>query len=318
MSLFSKKIAASHQNFIRMLFMLLFVSSVALGANTEASTSIVDSSGNRVTVAKPFTRIISLYSAHTENICSLGGKNQLVGISKTDDFPLEILGKPRFSYREDPEKFIARTPDLVLVRPMIERSYPQFIDKLRRAGIAVISLQPNSVGEMFSYWKNLGILTGRQKEAEEMIQTFKNRLGAVQLKINEIPSDTRPMVYFQSIHKKMKTFAPQSIGVFVLEQAGGINIAADATQVRTTNIGYYGKEKLLSHGEEIDFFLAQHGRMNPVAKETIMQEPGFGAIRAVRENRVFLIEEALVSRPTMRVLEGIEQLYTIFYPIHQE
>lgn len=116
----------------------------------------------------------------------------------------------------------------------------------------------------------------------------------------------------------MKTFAPESIGVFVLEQAGGINIAADANQVRSTNIGYYGKERLLSRGGEIDFFLAQHGRMNPVAKETIIQEPGFGAIKAIREDNVFLIEEALVSRPTMRILEGIEQLYAILYPGNQE
>lgn len=302
---------------VALFFTLLFFSLTVL-ANAEVAPSIADSSGNTITVSKPFTRIISLYSAHTENICSLGGENQLVGISRTDDYPSRILEKPRFSYREDPEKFIALAPDLVLVRPMIERSYPQFIDKLRRAGIVVISLQPNSVGEMFDYWKSLGVLTGRQKEADEMVQIFKDRLFKVQQKVSEIPPDTRPKVYFQSIHKKMKTFAPESIGVFVLEQAGGVNIAADANQVRSTNIGYYGKERLLSRGGEIDFFLAQHGRMNPVAKETIIQEPGFGAIKAIRENNVFLIEEALVSRPTMRILEGIEQLYAILYPGNQE
>lgn len=295
---------------------LLLVMFTAAFAGANPLPYIVDSSGNTLAMSKPFTRIISLYSAHTENICSLGGANQLVGISRTDDFPPAVLDKPRFSYREDPEKFIGMTPDLVLVRPMIERSYPQFIDKLRRAGIVVISLQPNSVGEMFEYWKTLGILTGRQKEADEMIQTFQDRLDAFQQQLNGIPAHKRPKVYFQSIHKKMKTFAPESIGVFVLEQAGGINIAADASQVRSTNIGYYGKERLLSRGEEIDFFLAQHGRMNPVTRETIIQEPGFGAIRAIREDKVYLIEESLVSRPTMRILDGIEQLNSIFYPDH--
>ncbi len=68
----------------------------------------------------------------------------------------QSLGKPRFSYREDPEKFLAVHPDLVLVRPMIERSYPQFINKLKQAGITVISLQPNSIDEMFGYWQDLG------------------------------------------------------------------------------------------------------------------------------------------------------------------
>lgn len=279
-----------------------------------ASSLIVDSSGNTVAVPQPFTRIISLYSAHTENICSLGGQNQLVGISRSDDFPLSILDKPKFSYREDPEKFIAIKPDLVLVRPMIERSYPQFIAKLRQAGITVISLQPNSIDAMYDYWRTLGVLTGREKEAEEMIQGFQDGLAAFSRRLRNTPAAQRPKVYFQSIHKKMKTFAPESIGTFVLEQAGGINIAADASQVRTTNIAFYGKEQLLSRGAEIDFFLAQHGRMNPVTKDTIIQEPGFGAIKAIRENKVYLIEEALVSRPTVRILAGIKQLYTILYP----
>ena len=237
-----------------------------------------------------------------------------MGISTSDDYPPSITDKPRFSYREDPEKFIALHPDLVLVRPMIERSYPQFINKLKQAGITVISLQPNNVEEMFGYWKKLGILTGQETQAEEMITVFQSRLQLVQDRLKDIKFDQRPKVYFQSIHKKMKTFAPESIGLFVLEQAGGINIASDAQQVRQTNIAFYGKEQLLSHGPEIDIFLAQHGRMNPVDVDTIINEPGFGAIKAVHEKKVYLIEEELVSRPTLRIVDGIEQLNTLFFP----
>lgn len=276
--------------------------------------TVVDSSGQTISVPKPFKKIISLYSAHSENLCSLGAEDLLVGISRSDDYPSSITSKPRFSYREDPEKFIALQPDLVLVRPMIERSYPQFIDKLKQAGIAVASLQPNSVDEMFGYWDKLGILTGHEAQAKEMIAVFKSRLKVVHDSLKDVTVNERPKVYFQSIHKKMKTFAPESIGVFVLEQAGAINIAADAKQVRNTNIAFYGKEQLLSHGPVIDIFLAQHGRMNPVEVSTIINEPGFGAIKAVQNGQVYLIEEALVSRPTLRILDGIEELNALFYP----
>ncbi len=296
-----------------LLFLLcwLFLPMTTLANNEE---SIIDSSGQSITVSKPCKRIISLYTAHTENLCSMGAEDLLVGISTTDDYPPSISDKPRFSYREDPEKFIALHPDLVLIRPMIERSYPQFIDKLRQAGITVISLQPNNVGEMFDYWRSLGVLTGHEAQAGEMITVFQSRLRSVQDRLKNVPADRRPRVYFQSIHKKMKTFAPDSIGLFVLEQAGGINIATDAKQVRQTNIAAYCKEQLISHGPEIDIFLAQHGRMNPVEIDTILNEPGFGAIKAVQEGRVYLIEEELVSRPTLRIMEGIEQLNALFYP----
>lgn len=293
------------------LLCLLFLPPICM-ANAEKT--VIDNSGQTIKVATPFTRIISLYSAHTENLCSLGAQDLLVGISRSDDYPASITGKPRFSYREDPEKFIALQPDLVLVRPMIERSYPQFINKLKQAGITVVSLQPNSVEEMFSYWEKLGILTGHEAQAKEMITVFQSRLKLVRDSLKGVKADQRPIVYFESIHKKMKTFAPESIGAFVLDQAGAINIAVDAKQVRKTNIAFYGKEQLLSRGPEIDFFLAQHGRMNPVEIATIINEPGFGAIKAVRNGQVYLIDEALVSRPTLRILDGIEELNALFYP----
>ncbi len=260
-----------------------------------------------------YNRIISLYSAHTENLVSLGAGDQIIGISTSDDYPEEILTKPRFSYREDAEKFIAARPDLVLVRPMIERSYPQLLDKLRQAGITIISLQPTSMAGIYEYWKKLGRLAGKVTNSEIMIDSFKKALAESEKQTVTVVMEKRPRVYFEAIHKKMKTFAPQSIAIFVLEQAGGLNIADDATQMRKTNIAAYSKEHILSKAEDIDVFIAQHGRMNPVNKEMILQEPGFMAIKAVREGRVFLIEEQLVSRPTLRILDGIRKIHGFLY-----
>ena len=262
----------------------------------------------------PYSRIISLYSAHTENLVSMGAADKLIGISTSDDYPPEILDKPRFSYRQDAEKFIAARPDLVLVRPMIERSYPQLLEKLRQAGIVVVSLQPTSIDTIYAYWQELGRLSGQEAESVALCESFAAQLRRISQKTDSVPENKRPRVYFESIHKKMKTFAPQSIAIFVLEHAGGINAAADASQLRKTNIAAYGKEHILAKSDEIDIFVAQQGRMNPVTKKIIEEESGFQAIRAVRENRVYLIEEQLVSRPTLRIIEGIEKLYGYFYP----
>jgi len=303
----------------RKLFFLLGLFTIfsAPSVNAEQLLNITDNSGRNIPLGKPFSRIISLYSAHTENLCSLGAEEQIVGISQSDDYPLYILDRRRFSYREDAEKFIAARPDLVLVRPMVERSYPQFIKKLELAGITVVSLQPGSVEELFDYWKTLGTLTNKAEQADEMIFSFKAGLKKVQDRLADIPADSRPKVYFESIHRKMKTFSQNGIAMYVLGQAGGINIATDAKQVRKTNIAAYSKERILNHASEIDIFLAQRGRMNPVSLQDIQEEPGFNAIKAVRENQVFLIEESLVSRPTFRILEGIEKLNALFFPVNK-
>ena len=279
----------------------------------DQPTRIVDAAGRELTITRPFTRIISLYPAHTENLASLGLDDEIIGIGSSDDYPPRLLERPRFSYREDAERFIAARPDLVLIRPMIARAYPQLIALLEEAGITVASLQPTSVEGIFTYWRQLGILTGREEQARRMVDDFERELAAIRVQVAAIEPQRRPRVFFSAIHRRMKTFAPQSIAIFVLEEAGGINVATDAPRVRQTNIADYGKERILAKGAEIDLFLAQQGRMNPISREDIFNEPGFGAIRAVREGRVELIDERIVSRPTLRILDGIRRVHTILY-----
>lgn len=294
---------------------LLVVSALFFASiNLAGAGELTDDNGRTIRFTKPFTRIISLYPAHTENLFSLGLDEEIVGVAKNDAFPAASLSKRKFHYREDAEKFIAAQPDLVLVRPMIMRSYPQLMEQLEKAGVTVVSLQPTSVEAMFSYWRKLGVLTGRETEAVAMAARFKEELAALNRRTADLGLQERKKVYFEAIHRKMKTFMPTSLAIFALESAGGINIAADASQVRTTNIAYYGKERILAKGGDIDIFLAQQGVMNRVDADVILQEPGFMAIKAVKEGRICFIDEQLVSRPTLRLLEGIKQIGAMLYP----
>jgi len=112
----------------------------------------------------------------------------------------------------------------------------------------------------------------------------------------------------------MKTFSPDSMAIFALETAGGINTADDAAPVRKTNIAGYGKERILSRAAQIDVYLAQYGAMNRPTVAMIKNESGFKAIKAVKDNQIFIIDEQIVSRPTLRLLEGIHEIGKILYP----
>ena len=241
----------------------------------------------------------------------MGAGKQIVAVDRSDH---QLPDLPQISFRDDPERLLALKPDLVLVRPMISRAYPQLVSRLTRSGVHVVSLQPASVDELFRYWQTLGRLSGHEKEAQDMIARFGRGLQDIKQQVETIPLKKRQRVYFESIHKRMKTFAPGSIAIFVLESAGGINVAADATQVRKTNIAAYGKEHILAKAGVIDVFLAQKGRMNPVTVAMIKAEPGFQVIKAVKNNRIYLVDEKLVSRPTMGLLQGISQVFNLLYP----
>jgi iron complex transport system substrate-binding protein len=278
----------------------------------QSPNLIIDQAGRRVVVQEPFKRVISLYGAHTENLFSLGLSHEIIGVTQNDDFPPQAMDKAKFSYHDDPEKFIAARPDLVLIRPMVDRGYPQFVTMLEKSGITIVSLQPGTVDEMFTYWSILGLLTGKQNRAHQMITIFQKSVG----KFKDLTGTQgdRKRVYFEAIHSKMKTFAPNSMAVFTLENAGGMNVAADAKPVRNTNIAYYGKERILSRASEIDVYLAQYGAMNRPTIAMIKQEPGFNVIKAVVTDQIYLVDEKIVSRPTMRLLEGIFTIGKYLYP----
>jgi iron complex transport system substrate-binding protein len=286
----------------------------AIGApfRIEGHNVIIDQAGRKLTVDNPFKRIISLYGAHTENLFYLGLNDEIIGVSRNETYPPQALPKPVFSYREDPEKFLAIRPDLVIIRPMIDRGYPQFVSMLEKKGITIISLQPGNVADMYVYWQILGLLSGKQQRAMKMISQFKAAIS--DFKLLTAAKTTKKRVYFEAIHSKMKTFSPDSMAVFALETAGGINIATEAKPVRNTNIAYYGKERILSHGRQIDVYLAQTGAMNRPTKKLIMNEPGFQTIKAVAEGEIYFIDENIVSRPTMRLLDGISHIGKILYP----
>lgn len=286
-----------------------------------ADKDITDANGKIIKVEKPFQRIISLYGAHTENLFYLGLENNIVGVTKNESFPESAKLKPVFSYQDDPEKFLGSGADLVLVRPMIERGYPDLIKHLKKFGIEVISLQPGTVDEMYSYWMALGILTGKKKEAAKMVKDFKAEVARYKTISNRRFVDpdkveTPKKVYFEAIHSKMKTFTPGAMALFALETAGGINIATDAKASRGTNIGNYGKERILSHASEIDVFIAQNGVMNQTSVDIIKNEPGFDIIKAVKNRQIYIVDEMIVSRPCFRLLQGIEKIEAILYKIN--
>jgi iron complex transport system substrate-binding protein len=273
---------------------------------------IIDQGGRTLRIDKAYQRIISLYGAHTENLFSLGLSAEIIGVSPHEVYPPRALQKPVFSYHDDPEKFLATKPDLVLIRPMIDRGYPQLVRRLEKSGITVVSLQPGTIDEMFSYWEILGLLTGRRQRALELADHF----GKVSQYLHKLTADieARKRVYFEAIHSRMKTFSPDSMAIFTLQTAGGINVAADAKPVRKTNIAFYGKERILARAAEIDVYLAQYGAMNTPTVAMIRKEPGYRAIKAIRDNEIYIVDEHIVSRPTVRLLDGIFEIGKILYP----
>lgn len=266
-------------------------------------------------LAGPFQRIVSLWPAHTANLVELGLDREILAVAADDPLPGK---RPRIACDGDPARVIALKPDLVLIRPQISRDCPALVRALEQRNIRVLSLQPAKASQLFAYWEALGKLTGREREARTMIETFSRKLATITADVRQIPKEKRKRVYFEAAHRPLHTFAPASLAMFVLESAGGVNVAADAERVRETPLAAYGRERLLAKADQIDLYLAQSGRTNPVSVDDILREPGFKAIPAVRKRQIFLVDEELIAQSTMALIQTIGFVKSLLYPDYDQ
>ncbi|NLB07037.1 MAG: ABC transporter substrate-binding protein, partial [Desulfobulbaceae bacterium] len=101
-----------------------FVLVLLLSLSTARAATVSDSERRTLVFDRPFTRIVSLYPAHTANLLRLGLDGEIVACSPGDH---QLTERPRVQFQDDPERILALKPDLVLIRPMISRGYPNLV-----------------------------------------------------------------------------------------------------------------------------------------------------------------------------------------------
>ncbi len=296
----------------RRLFLFLIIFSFLASMTAFSQIVIYDDFGKVVLDNFP-QRIITLYGAHTENLFSLGVGDKIVGVSIHEDYPPPALRKPAFSYKDDPERLLSVAPDLVIVRKFIVNRYPNLVKQLKNAGVPVVSLSPENLEDFYKYLLVLGKITDREQKARRLISKFKKEVNKAKEKGDKVKKKKR--VFFESIGKNISTTTPGSITAELLDIVGAVNIAKNAKPKSPgSRIASFGIEKLLDNADKIDIYIAQRGVMNRVKLRSIYERAGFSEIKAVKEGKVYIIDEKIVSRPTMRLLWGLEELGKIIYP----
>jgi iron complex transport system substrate-binding protein len=273
-----------------------------------------DDMGSMINLDQACERMIVLYSAHIENLYSLGVGDKIIGGYKTAIYPPDAATKPFYDYRSDPEKVIAADPDCLVIRPFINRKSPDFVAAIENTGIPVISLYPDSFDDFDEYIMKLGMMSGTEDVAEELLDEFYARIDA----ITEITASIEPKrtAYFESTATNYRTVTIDSMPARAIEFAGGINIASDVEPISdSSSIASYGIEKILINAEEIDVYITQRGAMNAGGNtHSISIREGFDNITAVQNEDVLEINEKLVSSPTFRYYKGVSEIARALYP----
>ncbi|WMJ85162.1 ABC transporter substrate-binding protein [Oscillospiraceae bacterium LTW-04] len=288
----------------------------AQGSTTGNTSAIqfTDDDGREIKLDAPCSRIISLYSAHTENLYEIGAGEKLIGVYTSSIYPPEVTFLPTYDYKGDPEQIIAAQPDLVLILPLISRKAPDYIAQIERAGIPVVSLYPDDYDEFADYIGKLAALTGTEETAQQRLVDFYGAIGDV-VAITEQVTDKKT-VFMESTENELRTVTPYSMPGRAIVFSGGINLAVDAQPVaKGSAFASFGIEKVLENADNIDVYVSQRGAMNTGGNlMSISERDGFDTIKAIKENRVYLIADKIINSPTFRFQKGVAEMARFLYP----
>jgi len=283
-------------------------------ASRDGSTALraVDARGREVVLAAPPRRIVSLAPSNTEIIFALGLGDRLVGRDPWSDEPEAARAVPSIGDvypRPNLEAIVLREPDLVLGAGVTNEDAAAALEGL---GIPVyVAARPEDLETVVRDIERIGALVGREAEARRIVSTLEARIAAVAARAATVPLEARPRVFYELDGADplrpwtagSGTLVDELIGI-----AGGRNIAHEAGD------GYFvlGLEAIILADPEIILLgSATHGGTDI---ESVRRRPGWSALRAVAEGRVYALDDDLVSRPGPRIAEGVETLASRILP----
>ena len=261
--------------------------------------TITDSFGKEVTLEKEPEKVISVAPNITEIIFKLGAEDKLVGRTDYCDYPEEVNEVESIGTLRTPdiEKIISLEPDIVITSTHFNEENSK---KLEDAGIIVISLyEENDVNGVYTMIETLGKALNKAEKANEIVEEMKNTIDEVKSTVIGLEE---PSVYYVVSYGESGDFsAPENTFV-----GGLIKIAGGKDIVPASDNWSFSLEALLE--ADPDIIIVRDGE-----KDKFMSTEGYKELTAVKEGRVYEIDNNLIDRQGYRNAEGVLKLAEIFH-----
>lgn len=291
-------------------------------------------------------RIASLLPSSTEIVSALGLEESLIGITHECDFPSTIKNRPyltasRISHETMSSKEIdhaVRTqldghgsiydlntdllqklnPDLILTQELCEVCAVSYktVQKAARMYVAdaqVVSLEPNTIEEIFENIKTVAELCGVSEKGIDVVEKLQERLNIISDKILESKNQhlTIPKVFMLEWLEP-----PFSPGHWVPEQveiAGGVCLMGKKGEKSITTT----YEEIYESKPEIMVLIPCGYYTEDILRQIENTEfpKNWKKIPAIKNGEIWALDAtSYFSRPAPRVVDGAEILAKIFHP----
>jgi iron complex transport system substrate-binding protein len=295
---------------VSIIIVLLTLSLIFLAGCQSYATSgmtITDDLGRNVQLKEAPRRVVSLSPSNTEIVYALGLEDRLVGVTTYDNYPEAVKDKPRVSDYStvDVEKVVSYKPDLILASSIQKNDAIPAFEKL---GIAVLTIDPDTIDETFKDIELLGRISGKTGQAESLVTGLEDRFKAVTGKTDKLTASQRPRAFFLTWHDPLWTAGSGTVINELITKAGGDNIAADLKGHSQIEL-----ESVIQRNPQIIFVMSSMGDQDS-SYNYIKSEPRFKATDAVKNSQVFKVDSDIFGRTTPRLVDGLETMARLIHP----
>ncbi len=264
--------------------------------------SITDFQNRSVAISKRPERIVSIGPSNTEFLFALGVGNRVVGTDDFSDEPAAAKSKEHVGgVKVSLEKVVSLKPDLIVTVKFSDGT----IEALTQTSAAVLVIDPQNAGDVARTATLLGQAVGAN--GAKLASDIQAQLDAVKAKT---ANASKPKVFHEidaSDLTKMYTVGPGSFIDDLIKLAGGTNIAAAAkTQYPTIS----AEEVVRADPDIVVLADAAYG----TTLEQVIARPGWSALTAVKNKRVYPVSGNLYSRPGPRLGQAAEEYAKLVHP----
>lgn len=287
-------------------------------------------------------KIVSLLPSATEILCALGLRDRLVGVTHECDFPGDVSSLPHLTssrithgtmssseidhavrtslnghgsiYELDESLLETLDPGLIVTQELCEVcavSYSTVRKAARQytSGATVVSLEPNTITDIFENIRAVGELAGAEKAAADLVESLEHRLTKLEERTARLQDRPRVMM----LEWLDPPFAP---GHWVPEQvriAGGIPAMGSPGEKSVTTTF---KDVAESNAAVLVLIPCGYTTKDILLQVERTEFPAvLGRLPAVRDGRIWALDaSAYFSRPGPRVVKGAEILAKILHP----
>ncbi len=271
---------------------------------SPATHIVTDEAGRRIAIPDRIDRVVSLAPNLTEIVFAVGAGNRLVGDTEYCDYPPEAKNVAKIGDTLHPsiERIIGLKPQLVLVSTASQLE--TFTKQLDAQNIAVYITNPRSLDEVFRSIETLGDLLGEHDKATSLAANLRKRTAAIENATSKLQQ--RPLVFYQVSGEPLYTIGKDAFLTDLVRRAGGISVTANVPGA----FPRFSNEAALAARPEV-IILPTGGSMgsaNSSPTDALKDSP------AVRNNRVYRINDDHLSRPGPRLVEGVEEMAHALHP----